>query len=333
METYYNHPAPIVLFVYNRLWHTQQTVQALLRCELASESDLYIFADGPKADATEEQRIKISDVRNYIHTIKGFSHIFIEEAEKNKGLANSVITGVSKIIEKKGKVIVLEDDIVVSSHFLKYMNQSLDLYENVEKVVCINGFSIIKDAPIKEHTYFQYGADCWGWATWKRGWDIFNPDGQSLMNYFLHNRTLKKRFTYDGSYPYLEMLQSQIDGEIDSWAIRWYASAIVKECLCLYPSRSLVQNIGFGDGTHCDDPNCYEATITADESLSDFPMIPVRDSWYMRKEWKKLFKKLYTIRRKPCRKTTKTILRGIMNYIETHLSSYIDTNEKRKKNL
>lgn len=307
--------APIILFVYNRPWHTQKTIEALQRCELATESDLYIFADGPKAEASEEQKTKISEVRNYIHTIQGFANLFIEEAEKNKGLANSVISGVSTVIEKKGKVIVLEDDIVVSSHFLNFMNQSLNLYENVEKVICINGFSIFKDAPIKEHTYFQYGADCWGWATWKRGWDIFNPDAQTLMNSILHSRTLRKRFTYNGSYPYLEMLQSQIDGKIDSWAIRWYASAVIKERLCLYPSRSLVQNIGFGDGTHCENPNCYEATITADERRTDYPMIPVKDSKRMRREWEKLFNKLHDTKQKTFGEIIKISLKKFITFL------------------
>ena len=294
-----NHCAPIILFVYNRPWHTRQTVEALQRCEQASESDLYVFADGPKDNASAEVREHIAEVREYVHTIDGFRSVTIEEAEKNKGLANSVIAGVNKVLEKHGRVIVVEDDIVVSSHFLPFMNQSLDLYEYDKSVMCINGYSIIKEPYIKQNTYFLYGADCWGWATWKRGWEVFVHDASYLMNTIIHSRKLNRRFSFNGTYPYVEMLQNQIDGKIDSWAIRWYASAIIKGGLCLYPSRSLVQNIGFGDGTHCHDADCYQATVVADETLTDFPRIPVKDSKRMRRAYEKLYEKLFGRPRRP----------------------------------
>lgn len=294
-----NAMAPIVLFVYNRPWHTQQTVEALKRCKQAAESDLYVFADGPKDNASAEVREHIAEVREYIRTIDGFRSVTIEEAEKNKGLANSVIAGVSKVLERYGRLIVIEDDLVVSSHFLTYMNQSLDLYEKDDKVMCINGYSIIKEAPIKSHTYFQYGADCQGWATWKRAWDAFVPDANYLMEAMLRSRKMRNRFTYNGTYAYMDMLQHQIDGKIDSWAIRWYASAIIKGGLCLYPSRSLVQNIGFGDGTHCHDADCYQATVVADETLTEFPRIRVKESKRMRKAYEKMYEKLFGRPRRP----------------------------------
>lgn len=286
--------APIILFVYNRPEHTKQTVEALLRNRLAAESELYIFADGAKEGASADQCNRIRQVREYISAITGFREVHVEVSEKNKGLANSVIYGVTKVVNEQGKVIVLEDDIVTSSHFLEYMNQSLDLYEHDEDVVCIHGYSIIKDAPIREHTYFQYGADCWGWATWKRGWDIFEPDAQKLMDTIKSDRTLLRMFTYNGTYPYLEMLQAQIDGKIDSWAVRWYASAVIKNKLCLYPAKSLVQNIGFdSNGTHTQGGESYEASILADETTIDFPKIAILESKIMRREWENLFGNLH----------------------------------------
>lgn len=304
--------APILLFVYNRPWHTRKTVEALQRCEQAAESDLYVFADGPKDNASAEVQEHIAEVREYVHTIDGFRSVTIEEAEKNKGLANSVIAGVSKVVEKHGRVIVVEDDIVVSSNFLSFMNQSLDLYENDNRVMCINGYSIIKDPSIKQNTYFLYGADCWGWATWKRGWDVFVHDANYLMDAIMHSRKFKRRFSFSGTYPYVEMLQNQIEGKIDSWAIRWYASALIKNGLCLYPSRSLVQNIGFGDGTHNHDSNCYQATIIADESLTDFPKIRVKDSKQMRRACEKLYENLFG---RPRRPRWKRFKRSIKRYL------------------
>lgn len=286
--------APIILFVYNRPEHTKQTVEALMRNRLAAESELYIFADGTKEGASADQCNRMRQVREYISSITGFKDVHIEVSEKNKGLANSVIYGVTKVVNEHGKVIVLEDDIVTSSHFLEYMNQSLDLYEKDEDVVCVHGYSIIKDAPIKEKTYFQYGADCWGWATWKRGWEIFESDTQKLMDTIKADRTLLRMFTYNGTYPYLEMLLAQIDGKIDSWAVRWYASAVIKKKLCLYPAKSLVQNIGFdSNGTHTQYGESYEASIEADESTFDFPKIAIQESKVMRREWENLFGKLH----------------------------------------
>lgn len=286
--------APIILFVYNRPWHTQQTIRALLRNDLAAKSDLFIFADGAKDGASEEQINRVQQVRDYISTIDGFKSVHIEQSGKNKGLANSILYGVTKIVNQYGSVIVLEDDIVTSSHFLEYMNHSLNLYKDDVEVICLNSYSIVKNAPIIDHTYFQFGADCQGWATWKRGWELFNPNAQYLQNILLRNRKLRKLFTYNNTYPYMEMLQDQIDGKIDSWAIRWYAAAVINKKLCLYPSKSLVKNIGFNEGaTHTSNSSAYEASIEADETTNDFPRIVVQDSKIMRRELERLYKKLY----------------------------------------
>jgi hypothetical protein len=237
---------PIILFVYNRPWHTEQTVEALKKNELAGESDLFIFSDGPKT-ANDENMKK---VREYIKTIDGFKSITIIEREKNLGLANSVVEGVTEIVNKFGKVIVLEDDLVTSRHFLRFMNDALNIYEQEEKVVSIHGYSYPVKSKLPE-TFFLKGADCWGWATWKRGWDIFNSDGSELLTQ-IYKRNLQKEFDFNGSYPFTDMLKSQMEGEIDSWAIRWYASAFLKNKLTLYPGKSLVKNIGMdGSGIHC----------------------------------------------------------------------------------
>ncbi len=285
--------APIILFVYNRAELTRLTVEALLRNEEAAETLLYVFADGAKPNASVEQLEKIEKVRRYIHTIKGFKEVIIEEAPQNKGLANSVISGVTKVLEKHGKAIIVEDDLLTSKNFLHYMNTSLDMYENDDQVICIHGYSIIKNPPIKEKTYFQVGADCWGWATWKRGWDLFNADSQALMDMISSDKKLRNTFTYNHTYPYMKMLRKQIKGKVDSWAIRWYASAVVNNKLCLYPAKSLVKNVGYGeDATHCSNTESYEATIGIDETTRDFPKIATVESEVMRQEWEKLFREM-----------------------------------------
>jgi len=239
--------APIVLFTYNRPQHTEKTLEALKACDLATESDLIIYSDGVKSDKDGD---KVAQTRKIIHATTGFKSIEIIESDKNKGLARSVIEGVTQVVNEFSKVIVLEDDLVVSPNFLAYMNHYLDVYENEEKVISIHGYIY----PIETHSetpFFIQGADCWGWATWKRGWDLFEEDAEKLYEAISADKELSERFDFEGTYPYLKMLKDQIDGKVDSWAIRWYASAFLKDKLTLYPSASLVRNIGMdGSGTH-----------------------------------------------------------------------------------
>jgi glycosyltransferase involved in cell wall biosynthesis len=238
--------APIVLFVYNRPRHTRQTVEALLANELANESDLIIFADGAKSD---KDASSVQEVREYIHSIIGFKSITINEQDKNQGLANSVIAGVTEVVNKLAKIIVLEDDMVTSPYFLRYMNDALEMYKDEYKIISIHAYMY----PIKEklpETFFIRGADCWGWATWKRGWDLFEPDGRKLLAE-LQQRKLQYAADQNGLVPYTKMLKDQIKRKIDSWAVRWYISAFLKEKLTLWPGHSLIVNVGLdGSGSH-----------------------------------------------------------------------------------
>lgn len=247
--------SPIILFVYNRPWHTQQTVEALQKNELASESVLYIFADGEKPNATDEQKENIAKVRNYIHTISGFKEVHIEEATQNKGLANSVISGVTKVINKYGKVIVVEDDIVTSKGFLKYMNDALDVYQYDENVMHIAGYMYpIKNNRLPE-TFFYPATSCWGWATWKRAWACFNPDAKDLYSQII-NKKLTDILNINTIHNFEKQLIDNANGILHTWFIKWNASVIIKGGYSLYPKLSLVQNIGFdGTGEHCDENN------------------------------------------------------------------------------
>ena len=251
--------APITLFVYNRPAHTRQTVEALLKNELAGESDLIIFSDAPKKPEAAEA---VREVREYIRTITEFRTVRIVERDRNWGLANSIIDGVTSVVNERGRIIVLEDDLVTSPYFLRFMNDALDLYERKESVISIHGY-IYPVAEKLPETFFLRGADCWGWATWKRGWELFEPNGRKLLA-SLKSQRLEREFNFGGSYDYLEMLGSQVKGGNDSWAIRWYASAFLKTKLTLYPGRSLVLNIGNDNsGTHCGATEIFSGDIIA----------------------------------------------------------------------
>lgn len=238
--------APIVIFAYNRPLHLQRTVEALLRNPEAAQSEIFFFSDGPRSEVTSEA---VMAVRQYIHQVTGFKRITIVEREHNLGLANSVIQGVSQVCDSHGKVIVLEDDLVASPYFLKYMNDSLAYYAMNDKVISIHAYTFPVPQPVPE-TFFLRGTGCLGWATWQRGWQQFERDGQKLL-VALRQRDLKQEFDYQNTYPYSRMLEEQILGKNNSWAIRWHASAFLLDKLTLHPREPLVIHIGNdGTGTH-----------------------------------------------------------------------------------
>ena len=264
--------APIVLFVYNRQWHTQQTIEALLKNDLASKSGLIIYSDAAR---DREAQYGVRKVREFIHTIDGFSSVTIIERDENFGLARSIITGVSEVVDRFGKIIVLEDDLVTSPHFLRYMNEALELYQDDEKVASIHGYLYPLGKEFSE-PFFIRGADCWGWGTWRRAWACFEPDGGTLLAE-LQRRQLTDRFDFCGTHPYTEMLQAQMCGDIDSWAIRWNAAAFLKDMLTLYPHVSLVHNIGLDcSGTHCDDEAYHETKLA--EKPVEVSNIPIEEN-------------------------------------------------------
>ncbi len=277
--------APIAFFAYKRTEHTKLAFQALAKNHGAINTDIYIFSDAAK---NADDKDLVDHVRKYIRTIKGFKSISIIERDSNFGLANSIITGVSDIVNKRGKVIVLEDDLVVSPYFLEYMNDALLLYKDNDKVACIHGYTLPLKTALPE-TFFLRGADCWGWATWDRAWKNFEPDGSKLLRE-IKQKHLTYKFDFNGSYPYRRMLRHQVEGKIDSWAIRWYASAFLAGQYTLYPGVSLVENIGIdGSGTHCS-PSGFFKGKTSDRKINlrltdvtENILIKKKISWFYRK--------------------------------------------------
>jgi hypothetical protein len=239
--------APVVLFAYARAEHLRRTVTSLRANPQAAQTDVYIFCDAAKRP---EHQVQVDRVRAFASSVDGFRSVTLSLAERNAGLARSVIEGVTDVLTRHGRAIVLEDDLELSPHFLHYMNDGLQRYEHDERVASIHGYIYPVEEPLPE-TFFLQGADCWGWATWSRAWSGFETDGRVLLAE-LRARALCHHFDFDGQYPYTDMLVDQIAGRNDSWAIRWHASCYLKGLLTLYPGRSLVENIGNdSSGTHC----------------------------------------------------------------------------------
>ena len=259
--------APIALFAFNRPSHLAQTLTALAQCSQAQESDLTIFCDGPRSDQDVEPVERVRAIARRWADSGAFSQVTIIEQPTNLGLAQSVIRGVTRILSESDTIIVLEDDMVVSPDFLRYMNNALALYRDESAVVSIHGFTMNVDIQLPQ-TFFLRGADCWGWATWRRGWDLFESNSQLLLDR-LDTSGEVDDFDFGGVYPYRDMLERQVQGSVDSWAVRWYASAFLENRLTLYPGKSLVRNIGQeGSGTH----SVERASHSVRENRFEFPI-------------------------------------------------------------
>ncbi len=277
--------APIALFVYKRPDHSKRTLSALKNNLLAKQTDLFIFSDAPKKDS---DIAAVNKVRKLIKSVKGFKSVKVIKRKQNLGLANSIIDGVTYLTNKYGRVIVVEDDLLTSKYFLNFMNDSLDLYSDDKKVASIHAYVFPIDSTLPD-TFFIRGADCWGWATWKRAWKLFEPNGPKLLSE-LKKRNLINRFDYGGYANFSEMLKNQIDGKNDSWAIRWHAAIFLREMLTLYPGKSLVFNIGNdASGTHTDDTSEFDVLLN--NAPVEVKKIESIESKFAYLEFKKFFKK------------------------------------------
>ncbi len=243
--------APIGIFVYKRPEHTRRTVEALAKNDLASDSDVFIFSDGHK---NEKDAQGVNDVRAYIHTLsnKGlFKSVTLIESEKNNGLHDSLIAGVSKLMNEYGKAIIVEDDIETSPDFLRFMNGALDYYREDEKIWSVSGNSFCSRAveKSKNDVLWSYRGDCWGWGSWKDRWDKVDWDISNYDN-FIKDKKAQKIFNRGGR-DLTMLLQKQINGEIDSWAIIWVFQEYLESMISIAPRNAKVRNIGLdGSGTH-----------------------------------------------------------------------------------
>lgn len=289
-EIFIKNLAPIVLFTYKRLEHTKKTVEALQKNIYAADSDLYIYADAPKDGAAEDE---VRAVREYIHSITGFKNITIIEREKNYGLAENIIDGVTRAVNTYGKAIVVEDDIVTSPYFLKFMNDALTVYKDNEKVMAVSGFcSVDNREAANGEVFFLPWSDCWGWATWDRSWQYFERNPQKLYEYCTtHDMTL---FNFYNSYPYaFEQVKQNYFGKLYTWAIFFHAMVLIHHGLVAYSSNAHAYNIGNdGTGTNCGNMDIKFSPLSSKPD-NKFPKVPVINK-EMEQQVAQYMKKYYT---------------------------------------
>jgi hypothetical protein len=247
--------SPPALFCFNRPTHTRETVKALASCPEAPGTDLYVFIDGPRTDDDKPQVDAVHDIFCNLP----FRTLRVFRSEINKGLFRSITEGVSLVLSERMDVVVVEDDLVVSPHFLSYMSDGLERYRNANEVGSIHGYALPVDG-LPDY-FFLKGGDCWGWATWRDRWKLFLPEPMRLLELLVRTGALDEFMGTQGASS-LKMLCKRAESRNQSWAILWHASLWLAGRLTLHPGKSFVRNIGVdGTGTHCDPETRFDVPL------------------------------------------------------------------------
>ena len=300
--------APIIVFCYNRPWHVEQTLEALSRNELADQSTLYIYCDGPKYGASEEMRRKIADVRQVVRKRQWCKEVHVIEHKHNMGLMNNIVDAVTEIVNQYGRVITMEDDIITSRGYLRFMNEALELYKNDEQVMHISGYMWPHKRKLPNTFFYEVPYPGGGWATWKRAWIHYTDDTKLLYDYWC---TRWDEFNKFGDN-YLQMqLEANLHGTMKTWFIKWHAVMLKRKALTFYPGESLTNNIGFDDQA----TNCFATTQfdVVPIDYVDVKHIPIKENkraareiyafyqgrWYNRRRRTQLINKVLAFFRLP----------------------------------
>ena len=260
----------IILFAYKRPHELNKVIEALEKNYLATESELYIFVDGPRK---KEDKLKVEAVRKLCDEITGFKKVTRIYHEINQGCANSIINGISSVLKNHESAIIIEDDIVTSANFLDYSNQCLNFYRENKTVFSISGFSL-PFVPPKDYPYdvFSFTRSCsWGWSTWADRWFAVDWNVADFDN-FMKDSKAQKEFCFGGS-DLVKMLNDYVKGSIDAWDIRFSYSQFKQNGYTIYPVISKVENIGFDtDATHTNVYNRYKTKIdTINKRITNLP--------------------------------------------------------------
>ncbi|WP_442763324.1 glycosyltransferase family 2 protein [Malikia spinosa] len=259
--------APILLFVFARPAHTKQTLEFLAANDLASDSDLIVYAD---ASRNEKEIAAVNEVRRLVNAAPGFRSVTVVERMENYGLARNIIEGVEEVCKKYGRVIVLEDDLITSPKFLTFMNQALDRYQDEKRVWHISGWNYPINTEGLDDAFFLRVMNCWGWATWADRWQHFEKDTNKLIVEF--DRDMIRKFDLENSGAFWSQVISNQKGLVNTWAIYWYATIFKNNGLCLNPASSYVDNIGLdGSGTHGSQERNIYATKLSKNNHPSFP--------------------------------------------------------------
>jgi len=280
-------PVPVVLFVYKRPQQTKATLEALASNHLASSTDLIVFSDAARS---ETDTATVEEVRSLFQDLKGFRSVRLICRETNQGLANSIIQGVTEIIEVHGKVIVLEDDLITSRNFLDFMNQALDSHQDKKSVFAVSGYAypLLSTRTSKFDAAYSHRASSWGWATWQDRWSLVDWSMSDHSEYLKDPKRIAEFEKGGGDLP--DMLARQMQGLVNSWMIRWVYCQRKLGLVDVFPTVSKISNIGFGsEATHTQcgdlryrtplDPGERQSFCFAEEPSVPYPV-------YLELRWK-----------------------------------------------
>ena len=274
--------SPLAIFAFNRPQYLKLCLSSLKLNELSCKTKAYFFIDYPK---TEKDFTNYSKVKNIIRKTNIFKKTIIIERKRNYGLKKNILSGINYVLKENERVIVLEDDLYLSKYFLNYMNTYLDYFKNSKELASIHGYCYPIDKKNLNNFFLLKGADCWGWATWRRAWKFYNDDHLFLA------KKIKKRnevniFNFNNTCNYLDILKNRSS---NTWAVNWYASAFTNNMLTLYPKNSYVKNIGnSGIGTHTKKINKrYDVNLS---KSFKFEKININENILARKKFEEFFK-------------------------------------------
>lgn len=266
--------SPIAVFGYRRAHSLARTLDDLQACPEYASSPVYVFSDGPKNDTA---RRDVEAVREMLARRRTPNMTIIESPE-NRGLARSIIDGVERLTREYGRVIVIEDDLRLSPLTLAWFNRGLDQYEHEDRVMQISAH--VHTVPALRRTeaaFFLPFTTTWGWATWKRAWDRFDPAAEG-WEALKTDTALAHRFDVGGAFQYSRMMIAQMEAALDSWGVRFYWTVAKADGLVLFPPVSLVKNHGVDlKATH----GVKSLALSALKSLGrsyprDLPRLPTR---------------------------------------------------------
>ncbi len=244
--------APIAIFAFNRPDNLTALLESLELCPEFPNSDVYFFIDGARDSA---DAVGLQAVRKVIYARRR-PGVYIIESDTNKGLKRSLVSGISQVLKSHDSVIVLEDDLVLAPGALKYFNDALQKYSEIDRVWSISGYNydIRRSSPRTDAVFLPFCLP-WGWATWRRAWlKHSDSDGSTFSQ--TNSDSFRLRFDA-GVRDFSAILNLDRSGEVNSWFINWYLEMFLQGGVALFPPTSLVTNQGMRGGTHANRLNPY----------------------------------------------------------------------------
>ena len=233
--------APVAVFAFKRLDLLKKTLAAAARSNGFTETPIHIFSDGPNADSPSDSR-EVAALREWANKWSANHGAIVHEAITNQGLRRSIVGGVTEVLSSCDRVVVLEEDIIVSRWFLEFMNDALEALKERPDIFQVSGYFVPTARRLPDTGLLRVPGS-WGWGTWRRAWQWYRDDVAALLEEVRHSDPAA--FDFGGAYSHLDALERNANGTLDTWLVRWYASIFLRNGLCVYPGKSLTRNIGF----------------------------------------------------------------------------------------